>query len=334
MSDAAWKAKAQELVKVVEEMGHFPKYNEEMGSWLNNQRQAYKGHGNSKWTIGRQKYMDAHLPGWNSIYVEEKWQNKVQDLIKVVEKLGHFPTQQEEMGNFLSNQREAFKGHGTYKWTPEREAYLDEHLPGWLNKSYDEIWLEKVQKLAKVTEKLSRFPKAREEMGVFLQIQRQAYKGQIKSRWTPEREAYLDKHLSGWRSNNLEEEWQEKVFQLVEITKKLGRLPKINEEMGTWLNTQRQTAKGKRASKWVPERGAFMDEHLPGWKGVDLEEVWLENAQKLEAIHKKLGRLPKQLEEMGYWLSIQRQAAKGKGTGKWTSEREDYLNEHLPGWKG
>lgn len=337
MSDDAWKAKVQELVKVVEELGHFPKSKEEMGGFLQAQRLVSKGVRRGEWNPEREAYINEHLPEWRGGHAEEKWRENVQKLIIVVEKLGHLPKRNEPMGIFLTVQRQAAKGKDQHKWTAERQEYMDTHFSGWLSRPYDETWLENAEKLKAIHKSLGRLPKEKEEMGRWLDTQRSSAKGKGNYKWTSERESYMNANFPGWLINPYDEAWLENAEKLKVIQKRLERLPKTREEMGKWLDKQRLASKGKGAYKWTPEREAYMNANFPGWKDnylSTIERNWQNKVQELLKVVEKLGRLPKINEEMGKWLAVQRSAANGRSAYKWTAEREAYLDEHLPGWKG
>lgn len=128
--DEIWKEKAQELSKVVKKLGRFPQADEKMGSFLLAQRQISKGNRSGMWTRDRENYLNSNLPGWDLNYQDYKWKEEVQKLFKVRQQLGRFPEQNEEMGFFLFIQQKTYSKKTDNRWA-EREAYLDEHLPGW-----------------------------------------------------------------------------------------------------------------------------------------------------------------------------------------------------------
>ena len=66
--------------------------------------------------------------------------------------------------------------------------------------------------------------------------------------------------------NSSYNEWKNKVDQLVEATKELGRLPEKGEKMFPFLNVQRRITSKNQFGTLVPEREAYMNEKLPGWK--------------------------------------------------------------------
>jgi hypothetical protein len=171
------------------------------------------------------------------------------------------------------------------------------------------------------------------KVGNWINNQRQAKKG---GQITAERIQALET-LPGWYwGQDLDSAWREKFDKLKAYVTEHGRLPIQTESIGSWANAQRQAKKGKGGCRIAAEQIQAL-ETLPGWYWEqDLDAVWREKFGKLEAFVVEHGRIPVQTEivgdfKVGNWVSVQRQAKKGKGGWRITAEQIQAL-ETLPGW--
>ena len=98
-----------------------------------------------------------------------------------------------------------------------------------------------------------------------------------------------------------------------------------------WIDAQRRAGRGKAGRRLLPERAAWLDEHLPGWLGT----------QDRLAIAR----------EVADWITTNRQFPRSSGApyeevrlGKWVirarqrlahmpAEEAEALDELIPGWR-
>ncbi|MGW9111870.1 hypothetical protein [Microbacterium sp. NPDC055683] len=80
--------------------------------------------------------------------------------------------------------------------------------------------------------------------------------------------------------------------------------------------------------------------HGTGRSAAELEKRFRANVLAIAAFEDENGRWPtkassdKLERSLGHTLHELRQAARGNGTMRWTREREQFLDEHAPGWRG
>jgi hypothetical protein len=142
--DLPWFRRADELVAFCTEHGRRPSQrscdgNEKtLGRWLVQQRTYAKGSsGASALTPQRRAYLDQHIPGWDVPIVRD-WSVVADELIAFCAEHGRWPsskstdTRERSLGMWLVDQRKHAKGGpGASALTPQRRAYLDQHIPGW-----------------------------------------------------------------------------------------------------------------------------------------------------------------------------------------------------------
>ena len=151
----------------------------------------------------------------------------------------------------------------------------------------------------------------------------------------PERCAWLDENVPGWRDAFRDRLWLERAEALVVFVRENGRMPyKSDGALGQWLSAQRQASVGNGRYRWTPERRAWLDEHVPAWAD-PLEIIWHAMAEKLVVYVAENEHLPTGGDgELGRWLKAQRQALRATSRARWDPQREAFLDENLPGWRG
>lgn len=189
---------------------------------------------------------------------------------------------------------------------------------------------EKVLRLSEVSKELGRFPKHDEKYGDFLiklRTSENGSKGSISL--NNERKVFLNTVLRGWNVTNTNS-WEEKVELLKNSIIEIGRLPNYHEieYKGKFLAEQRRRKRDGR--NWSDYNEKYMNDNIPGWYKLSHHEKWLEDANELIIEVGKLGRLPKNREYMGSFLSRQK-TSKRLNRG-WSQERQDFLDDQIPGW--
>jgi hypothetical protein len=131
-----------------------------------------------------------------------------------------------------------------------------------------------------------------------------------------------------------EEAWKIKFEELKKFYDKNERLPKQREEMGVWLYTQRQAARGKNERKISNDQKKLMDETFPEWLPINIksDDVWQIKFEKLKEFYIENKRLPTRKEELGSWLNNQRNMYKGQGSGKMANNRKEMMDDTFPMW--
>jgi Sec-independent protein translocase protein TatA len=125
----------------------------------------------------------------------------------------------------------------------------------------------------------------------------------------------------------------DKYNKLKEFYEKNGRLPKMKENLGGWLDKMRQAIKGNNKRKITENQKKLMDKTFPKWLFTRFSgESWIEKYNELKEFYDKYKRLPKQSENLGSWLTTMRMAVKGNGKYKITESQKDLMNKAFPTW--
>ena len=197
-------------------------------------------------------------------------------------------------------------------------------------------WMSKYRKLvAYAKEDRTVPPKSHPELGNWVDHQRRAKRGQGHGKMTEARSRLLEsiKNAKGkivwvWDVDN-EAQWMEKYRKVVAYAKKDGTVPPSNHpELGTWVNTQRKAKRGQGTAKMTEARSRLL-ESIKNAQGkivwvwdVDNEAQWMEMYLKLKSYVEEHETVPSQSHsELGMWVTDQRSAKRGKGTGKMTPGR-------------
>ena len=128
-----WGENFEEALRFRDEHGRWPKSNEgPPGRWCNNQRQARKGNGTHKISPARIARLDGVGFDWDpsakwEAKVEERWNEYFEALKRFRDDHGRWPKAKEgALGWWCNRQRQARKGNGPLKISPEQIAKLDE----------------------------------------------------------------------------------------------------------------------------------------------------------------------------------------------------------------
>lgn len=138
------------------------------------------------------------------------------------------------------------------------------------------------------------------------------------------------------------EKWQMKADEFAAFIAEHGRAPERRSanarerKLHIWMLNQRAARAGRSTSTWSPQRQTYLDRLLPGWDR-NRHDTWHQHATGLATFVTAHGRLPQQRAtdtqelRLWYWLRRQRDSKIGC-TASWTTEREEYLGRHVPGW--
>ena len=281
-------------------------------------------------------YLDKKFPEWRKEKLHDhRWLEKAEALKEREQELGYLPSSSDINGGvWLSHQRIAAKGKNSMLWTSERQEYMDTHFPGWQDTRLY-TWIKKAEALKKREQELGHLPGATDGLeGLWLKTQRDTATSSNRF-WSSERQEYMDTHFPGWQDTiSNKSKWLAKAEALKKREQELGHLPAQNEgQEGWWLATQRQAAREAESGSWSSERQEYMDTHFPGWQNMVFYR-WAIRAKALKKREQELGYLPPLSDgSEGRWLSKARQAANGSYKAHtWTSERQEYMDIHFPGW--
>lgn len=174
----------------------------------------------------RLRYLNHVAPGWNETPRGPTFEEQTVRVKEFVAKANRFPTlangvTEEErviavwlIGRRSDARRSAeltamdpsWRSHGPF--TPEREAHMDEQIPGWrgvTRPSRESVWQSRADETVAFVRANDRWPRtqrtARDEIPLraWLSTQRsQALGGPGSSQFTEERREFLDANLPGW----------------------------------------------------------------------------------------------------------------------------------------
>jgi Helicase associated domain len=340
---APWEVVFGLLVKYTEREGdaRVPRLHLEdglpLGSWVHKQRNAYKV---GKLEAGRQRRLEAALPGWTWNLLEAQWEEAFGLMERYVEREGDalVPTSHTEdgykLGSWVSNQR---FGQAAGKLDADRQRRL-EALPGWTWNLLEAQWEEAFGLMERYVEREGdalvpqHYTEDGFKLGSWVSNQRV---GQAAGKLDADRQRRLE-GLPGWTWEPMDDQWEGAFASLEQYAEREGhaRVPaKYREDgfrLGWWVGTQRQAYK---TGKLNADRQGRL-EALPGWSWDPFETDW-EKAFALlvqYAERERHARVPAQCEEdslkLGTWVSSQRKAHKA---GKLDADRQRRL-EGLPGW--
>jgi cell fate (sporulation/competence/biofilm development) regulator YlbF (YheA/YmcA/DUF963 family) len=283
----------------------------------------------------------------------DPWEIRYLELQKFIEDNDRLPSghnkqdlSEKQLGMFIYRQRVAYKGQGTYKITQERIDKLNT-LKYWFWDS-DELWNITFQELQKFIEDNDRLPSAsknnknpaEKRLGVFIVVQRKAYKGQGRYKITQERITKLNQLKYWFWEQDLDAEWNHTFQELQKFIEDNNRLPSPNNKkdpaekrLGQFISNQRAAHKGRDGKKINQERITKLNQLKYWFWEQDLVAEWNRTFQELQKFIEDNDRLPSPKNKqdpaekrMGLFICVQRRAYKGQGRAKLTQERIDKLN--------
>lgn len=204
---------------------------------------------------------------------DEKWMLYLGHAVAVFRATGEIPRGESHPGGWLANQRRAAMS-GKPWMTPERQALLDEHLPGWREApAQPPNWSETAAAMQQHVRGAARLPRQNADtaderrLGIWLANQRVAHhSGELAAG----RAALLNEHFPGWAGDGPRESaWERHARGVSEYLATTARWPNrrsadLDERrLGTWLKNRRDD---HRIGRLSAERVAFLDELAPGWR--------------------------------------------------------------------
>ena len=304
-----------------------------LGMWISNQRQAYKGQGTNKITEEEIELLKQIGMRFKTKNREEEW-NKKYKLAKAyyehhgdLEVPANFKTingyDYDEngiaLGNWIVNQRQAYKGQGINKIIEEEIELLKQIGMRFKTNKNEEEWNKKYE-LAKAyyeyhgdLEVPARFKTTngyeRDENGVALGIwivtQRQAYKGQGTNKIIEERIDLLSQIGMKLETNKNEEEWNKKYELAKAYYEHYGDLEvpanfkTINGydydengiALGVWISNQRRAYKNQGINKITEEQIELLKQIGMRFETKNIEEEWNKKYELAKAYYKHHGNL-------------------------------------------
>ena len=162
--------------------------------------------------------------------------------------------------------------------------------------------------------------------------------------WTNERAEYLDRVAPGWRGEPSGVRWRANCDSVGDFYRSKGRWPSTmspdgeERRLGVWLAGQRDHRK-RGSPSWSVGRESYLNEVAPGWRGPGLEtRRWKIVADEVGLFLVAQRRWPSQQaadkaeRRLGLWLRDQRRNERN-GYRAWTSERGEYLDKVVSGWR-
>ena len=278
-----------------------------LGIWITTQRQAYKGQGTCKISEDQIKLLEEIGMRFETNYKEEEW-NKKYGLAKAYfehngnleipcsyKTLNGYEYVEEgiALGAWLNTQRKAYKGQGSNKITEQQIKLLEEIGMRFETRDNNEEWNKKY-KLAKAYfehhgnleipidyKTLNGYEYTEEgiALGIWLNTQRQAYKGHGNFKITDEQIKLLEEIGMRFKTRDNNEEWNKK-YELAKVYfehngnleipysyKTLNGYEYADGgiSLGIWLHTQRKAYKGQDANKITETQIKLLEEIRIKW---------------------------------------------------------------------
>ena len=297
-----------------------------LGSWLNNQRQAYKGKGKIK--INEEQIQLLNDLGMKWEVIKETWDNYYNALKEYYRELGNIdvPYNYEtkkglKLGEWLYYQRLTCKNIEREELLNKLGMIWDISMETWDEKYYA---LEEYYKGHGNVDVPTRYEtKDGIKLGYWVSVQRKAYKEEGICKITEDQIQLLNDLGMEWEIKK--ETWDDYYSALKKYYEEHGNIDvpekyETEEEikLGSWLCRQRSAYKGKGKSKITESQVQLLNDL--GMKWEFQKETWDDYYSALEEYYKEHGNIdvPKNYEtkdgvKLGRWLGTQRQAYKGKG---------------------
>ena len=354
-----------------------------LGDWIYTQRRAYKEQGNSKITEEQIELLNQIGMRFETNKREKEWDKKYKLAKAYYEYYGdlgvpaNFKTtngyEYDEnginLGDWISNQRRAYKGQGSNRITEEQIELLEQIEMRFNTRNKEEEW-DKKYKLAKAyyehygnLEVLKSFKTINGyeydengiNLGTWIATQRNAYNRQGSNKITEEQIELLEQIGMRFNTRNKEEEWNKKYELAKTYYKYYGNLEiptnfktingyEYDENgvaLGIWIFIQRQAYKGQVANKITEEQARLLEQIEMRFNTRNKEEEWNKKYELSKSYYEQHGDLDVSIKfktingyeynengiELGIWISTQRQAFKGQKDSKLDEERIKLLNQ-------
>ena len=272
-----------------------------------------------------------------------------------------------DLGNWIANQRQAYKGNITSKITSDQIKLLEEIGMRFENKNktwvekynlakayfehYDNLEIPKSFKTINGYD----YDENGVTLGLWIGTQRTAYKGKGTNKITPAQIKLLEEIGMRFETANKNETWMDKYNLAKAYFEHYGNLEiprgfktanghEYDENgiaLGRWIDKQRQAYKGKSNNKITPDQIKLLEEIGMRFENIDTMETWMKKYNLARVYFEHHGNLEilysfKTINgyeydengiDLGQWITTQRQAYKGKGTNKITSDQIKLLEE-------
>lgn len=301
-------------------------------------------------STAERQILDSRLPGWDERGpgAPRPFYEGVQDLKLYRDAYGKFPSNRAKDTDVLRLAQWLNTLRHQKVLTVEQLAHLDEQIPGW-NETVEETWRRTAREVAVYRDRHGEMPSLSSKEYPVRRLAKWLADFRRGRGMTPEREAFLDTELPGWREGRPHrppiELWEQRLDVVIRFTEKHGRLPRAGTrnrseaKEGHWLDRQRED------ELLTEHRRALLTAHLPGWDAVPVsaerqvvrlksfEQIWGERLVEAAAFVAAHGRLPIASRGPGErrlyeWLLKQRHAA------RLSEDRRRRLDDNIPRWQG
>lgn len=223
----------------------------------------------------RRARLDALVPGWSQARRRDasmSWEDFLTAVVAHHEQHGVWPSQVAEdpderrKGSWLSHQRHRRnnrdKGKGL-TLSDERLAALDAAAPGWeITRRTDTVWQERADSLTAFIAEHGRLPRSSErDLYQWMKAQR------VSS--DPDRVRWIEKVApESMKSTAGDASWRRQADEVSALAVSAGRFPNASPaeiRLYHWLVKQRRAFETGNSSL-TPERQAWLDQFLPGWR--------------------------------------------------------------------
>ena len=354
-----------------------------LGTWIVNQRNAYKGQGTYRITeeqiellkqIGMRFKIKINVKDWNKkyelakVYYEHYGDLEVPTDFKT--KNGYeYDESGVALGSWIITQRQAYKGQGTYRITDEQIKLLNQIGMRFETNKSEEKWNKKYE-LAKAyfehygdleipadfkTINGYEYDENEIALGMWIERQKRAYKGQGSHKITEEQIELLKQIGMKFETNKYEEKWNKKYALAKAYYEYYGNLEVPTDfkttngyehdengiALGKWISTQRSVYREIDNGKITEERIELLKQIGMRFETNKNEEEWNKKYALAKAYYEYYGNLEVPTDfkttngyehdengiNLGTWIATQRNAYKGIGNGKITEEQIELLKQ-------
>lgn len=237
-------------------------------------------------SVPQKKIVSELLPNAAPLSIEEWTRARADEIIRWRRDNGRFPIN----GRSAKSRNEATLAASLSKFRRSaRDGTLEAEIaeafhsayPLWLTVRKTEEWFRlQAENLAEFHAEHERWPTSigmdadEKKLGIWLQNQRQAKRGQGNYKWSSDRETLLNEICPGWFDVGVGRgtgrgKWGDTLDKLAAWLEEQGKKPRLtssNEDerrLATWLSNQKSHR--KRGVQWSPEREAALSAVYPGW---------------------------------------------------------------------
>lgn len=302
---------------------------ENLGSWLATQRNAYHGKGHCKITeeqiklledIGMKFEMNAYETRWNRMYQLAK---VYYDYYGDLEISQTFQTKNgyeddvcgENLGRWITTQRNAYHGKGTYKITEEKIKMLED-IGMRFERNFNDVRWNRMYQLAKAyydyygnlkvpytfrTKSGYEYDACGENLGTWITTQRRAYHKTGTYKITEERIRMLEDIGMRFETNFKDIQWNE-MYQLAKAyyeyhgnlevpqkfqTKNGYEYDEDGKKLGSWVANQRNSYYGKVMYNITEERIRMLEDIGMKWFRGNVDDKYQKELINEENNHRK-----------------------------------------------